>query len=100
MKVTIVALLVCFSAVSMDAQTRRRTATSPGQTNNGMSSLDSSDPLAAARLRLESDPATSAAARPGDSIPVTQLRIPSKATKEFARGEKAFHSGDIPASAA
>lgn len=99
MKVTIVALLVCFSAVSLHAQTRRRGGVLPDPGGSNWGSIDSSDPIAAARLRMESDPAAAAAAHPGDPIPVTQLRIPSKATKEFARAEKAFQSGDIPTSA-
>jgi tetratricopeptide (TPR) repeat protein len=33
------------------------------------------------------------------SVPASQLRIPSKALKEFQRSEKAYHAGDLRASA-
>jgi tetratricopeptide (TPR) repeat protein len=45
-------------------------------------------------------PHSAAAAPHADNlIPVTQLRIPPKAVKEYERAEKAFHSGDVQASA-
>src|SRR5258708_6108369 len=59
--------------------------------------LDSRDPLSFFNTRPESNPA----AKPlsANPIPVTQLRIPSKALKEFERARKAFQSGEIRISA-
>ena len=41
----------------------------------------------------------STTAQADNLIPVTQLRIPSKAVKEYQRAQKAFHDGDVQASA-
>jgi tetratricopeptide (TPR) repeat protein len=55
------------------------------------------DPLSISHLRADSN----AAPKPplANPVPVSQLRIPSKALKEFERASKAFHSGDIRTSA-
>ncbi len=59
--------------------------------------LDSNDPLSFFHMRAESNRTpTPPSANP---IPVTQLRIPSKALKEFERARKAFQSGEIRISA-
>jgi len=59
--------------------------------------LDSRDPLSFFNTRPESNPA----AKPSSAnpVPVSQLRIPSKALKEFERAQKAFQSRDIRISA-
>jgi tetratricopeptide (TPR) repeat protein len=45
-------------------------------------------------IPLEMDP-TKTSRPPGNPIPVSQLRIPPKAVKEFERAQKAVRSGDV-----
>jgi tetratricopeptide (TPR) repeat protein len=59
--------------------------------------LDSRDPLSFFHTRPESNPAPKPSS--ANPVPVSQLRIPSKALKEFERARKAFQSGDIRISA-
>jgi tetratricopeptide (TPR) repeat protein len=99
MKQITVALLFTFLlANSVQAQRGRRLGV-PHTIDGGVSLLDSSDPLNAARLRLESEPAPPPVEAAGKPIPVSQLRIPSKAVKEFDCSQKAFQSGDVNTSA-
>ena len=58
--------------------------------------LDSNDPLSLFHM-----PESNRAPKPPspNPIPISQLRIPSKALKEFERARKAFQSGDIRTSA-
>jgi tetratricopeptide (TPR) repeat protein len=97
MKSTILVLLAFFLASNLHAQGRRRSGSPPAALNGQVTILDPTDPFAAIRSHAESNAATPAppAANP---VPVSQLRIPSKAIKEFERYEKAFHSGDVPTS--
>ena len=97
MKVTIAIFLAFFLASNLHAQGRHRGAWSSGTANDGLASVDPNDPFAAIRARVASSSATPS--RPAaNPVPVSQLRIPSKALKEFERSQKAFHSGDVPTS--
>src|SRR6266852_1378571 len=97
MKSTILVLLAFFVASNLHAQGRRRSGWPPATVYDGLPSLDPTDPFAAIRSHVESNSATPAppAANP---VPVSLLRIPSKALKEFERYNKTFHTGDLPAS--
>jgi len=97
MKSTILVLLAFLLTSNLHAQGRHRSGRPPATVNDGLTPLDPNDPSAALPLRPEVNSAASAtpAANP---VPVSQLRIPSKAIKEFERYQKAFHSGDVPTS--
>jgi len=97
MKSTILVLLALFAASDLHAQGRRRGAWSSATANDGPASLNPNDPFAVIRSRAESNSATPARPAAGP-VPVSQLRIPSKALKEFERYQKAFHSGDLSTS--
>jgi tetratricopeptide (TPR) repeat protein len=97
MKKTILVLLAFLLTSSLHAQGRHRSGRPSATVNDGLTPLDPNDPFAAIRSRAGSNSA--APARPAaDPVPVSQLRIPSKAIKEFERYQKAFHSGDVPTS--
>ena len=99
MKKTIVVLLAFFVASNLPAQGRRRTDSpaAPATISGEPTIFDAADPFAALHWHGGSNGATPA--RPAaDPVPVSQLRIPSKAVKEFERSQKAFHSGDVPTS--
>jgi len=99
MKKTILVLLAFFVASNLYAQGRRRAAQPPAPATDGPGILDPGDPFAVIRMHTGSNAAAPAPAMPaGNSVPVSQLRIPSKAVKEFERSQKAFHSGDVPTS--
>lgn len=99
MKSTILVLLAFFLAANLPAQGRRRSGWPPATLDGGVTILDPTDPFAAIRSHVESNSAMPAPARPAaSSVPVSQLRIPSKALKEFERYQKAFHSGDLSTS--
>jgi tetratricopeptide (TPR) repeat protein len=93
------AVVLFFVAGSLSAQGHHRAGSGPGTIET---TLETGDPLstaiARARLGLDPEPALPSPP-PGNPIPVSQLRIPSKAMKEFERSQKAFQSGDIPTSA-
>ncbi len=97
MKSTILVLLALFAASDLHAQGRRRGTWSSATANDGPASLNPNDPFAVIRSRAESNSATPARPAAGP-VPVSQLRIPSKALKEFGRYQKAFHSGDLSTS--
>jgi tetratricopeptide (TPR) repeat protein len=103
MKRTTAALLLFLAATStMRAQgsPRRRPVGDQGP-NGGIPSVSVSDPWADLRLRLEATSpvkSTNAPSQADHLVPVSQLRIPSKAIKEFERSQKAFRSGDLQAS--
>jgi len=98
MKRMIVSLfIVLFFASQLAAQ--RALARRPIGTSSAVefrTYLDSNDPLSLFHM-----PESNRAPKPpsANSVPVTQLRIPSKAMKEFERARKAFESGDIRTSA-
>jgi tetratricopeptide (TPR) repeat protein len=97
MKSTILVLLAFLLTSNLHAQGRHRSGRPPATVNDGLTPLDPNDPFAAIRPRPEPNSATPT--RPAaDPVPVSQLRIPSKAIKEFERYQKAFHSGDVPTS--
>jgi len=97
MKKTILVLLAFLLTSNLHAQGRHRSGRPSATVNDGLTPLDPNDPFAAIRPRAGSNSATPA--RPAaDPVPVSQLRIPSKAIKEFERYQKAFHSGDVPTS--
>jgi tetratricopeptide (TPR) repeat protein len=97
MKSTILVLLAFSLASNLQAQGRPRDAWSSATANDGLGPLDPNGPLGAIRSRVASNSATPTphATYP---VPVSQLRIPSRALQEFERSQKAFHSGDVPAS--
>lgn len=72
---------------------RERSISATGAIVDGMS-FDSTDIF---RSHLKSTPAP--APPSATPVPVSQLRIPSKALKEFERARKAFQSGEVRASA-
>jgi len=96
MKPTILALLAFSLASNLHAQSKGNPASEPG-IDASLTSRDATDPFAALRSRLESNPAPSPS-HAVNPVPVSQLRIPSKALKEFESSQKAFHSGDLRAS--
>lgn len=99
MKKTIVVLLAFFVVSNLHAQGARRIARpdAPATVSGGPTIFDVADPFAALHWHAGSNGATPA--RPAaDPVPISQLRIPSKAVKEFERSQKAFHSGDVPTS--
>src|SRR6267143_2898724 len=97
MKSTILVLLAFFLASNLQAQGRPHGAWPSATADDGLASVDPNDPFAVIRSRAELNSATPTphAANP---VPVSQLRIPSRALKEFERSRKAFHSGDVPTS--
>jgi tetratricopeptide (TPR) repeat protein len=97
MKKTILVLLAFFLASNLYAQGRRHGTWPSATSNDGLGSLDPNDPFAALRSRAGSNSAAPAPPA-ADPVPVSQLRIPSKAIKEFERYQKAFHSGDLSTS--
>lgn len=97
MKKAILVLLAFLVASNLHAQGRRRSGWPPATVNHGLGTLDPTDPFAVIRSHAESNSATPAPPA-GNAVPVSQLRIPSKALKEFERYQKAFHSGDVPTS--
>jgi tetratricopeptide (TPR) repeat protein len=81
--------LVLFIVANADAQRTRH----PGPpSNNGMNvfPFTDGDPLATVQVRSTPPPVTALA----EPISVGQLRVPSKASKEYQRALKAFQSGD------
>jgi len=98
MKSTIVLLLAFFLTSNLHAQGSHRSGSPAGTVNDELASLDPNDPFAVIRSRPEPNSATPAARPAVNPVPVSQLRIPSKALKEFERYQKAFHSGDVPTS--
>jgi len=100
MKRTIVGLFVFFLLTSnLHAQSDSRRRPVGAQIPGGISTVrEAPDPFASVWLRPEPDPATPTP-HAGNAVPVSQLRIPSKALKEFERSQKAFQSGDVRTSA-
>jgi tetratricopeptide (TPR) repeat protein len=95
-KSTILVLLSFFVAANLHAQSRRRSGGPSAAVSGGVTILDPTDPFAAIHSRVESNAATPAPAPPAaHSVPVSQLRIPSKAVKELERSQKAFQSGGL-----
>jgi tetratricopeptide (TPR) repeat protein len=86
--------LVFLLAAPLHAQARRRPTLTQNQNNDGV--IDLSDPLIFLPVHSEANAST---AVNGSSVPVSQLRIPSKAVKEVERSQKAFEAGDVRASA-
>lgn len=94
MKSILCVVLLLLSVSDLHAQARRRPLSNPASANTGLTSLDPTDPLALEFSRAESNP-PAASLPPGNAVSVSQLRIPSKAIKEFERSQKAFQSGDM-----
>jgi tetratricopeptide (TPR) repeat protein len=88
-------ILLVASNIRAQGAVRRRLGLPIGDIHGQNPSLDSSDPF----HTFSSVPESNAAPAGGNPIPVSQLRIPSKAVKEFERARKAFQSGDIRTSA-
>jgi tetratricopeptide (TPR) repeat protein len=99
MKRMIVVLLLFFaftSNIHAQMSPRRRAIGDQSPTNAGVPNVAVSDPWEDLRLRLEAtSPATTPPPHADHLVPVSQLRIPSKAIKEFERSQKAFQSGDL-----
>ena len=100
MKRSIVALFLLLPfAANIHAQVSPRRS-SPGDTMPAKRTAVS-DPWEDLRLRLEATTprtSTTTAPRADYLVPVSQLRVPSKAIKEFERSQKAFQSGDLRSS--
>ena len=97
-RMLIAAFSILSFASSLCAQrTVRRLPFPVPPTLEGVTSFDSTYPFGAFPSYLESVPAPSP--RPADPVPVSQLRIPSKALKEFERARKAFQSHELHSSA-
>ena len=78
MKKTILVLLAFFVVSNLHAQGAHRAAKPPATVNDGPNSIDLNDPFGVLRARPE--PNSAVPARPAaDPVPVSQLRIPSKA---------------------
>jgi tetratricopeptide (TPR) repeat protein len=86
-------LLLLASNLWAQGAVRRRDVSRTGVLADDMS-FDSTD---ISRSHLKSTPAP--APPSATPVPVSQLRIPSKALKEFERARKAFQSGEVRASA-
>jgi tetratricopeptide (TPR) repeat protein len=97
MKSIIAVLLLLFLTSNLHAQARRMPHLPTGSTYSGTTLFDSNDPLGVEFARGPSSPNVTPS--PGNPVPVSQLRIPSKARKEYERSQKAFRSGDVRASA-
>jgi|SRR5579864_1238151 len=82
-------------ASNLHAQASRRAVMPSGSTNNGSPSLDSTDPYVFMFSHAAESNAPAAPPHPGNAVSVSQLRIPSRAIKEFERSQKAFQSGDV-----
>jgi tetratricopeptide (TPR) repeat protein len=100
MKRTIVVLLFFAFASNIHAQLApHRRPNGDQRSANGRVPRIVDDPWEDLRLRLEAtSPATPKTTPPPDAdhlVPASQLRIPSKALKEFQRSQKAFQSGDL-----
>jgi tetratricopeptide (TPR) repeat protein len=99
MKSTILVLLAFLLTSNLHAQGRHRSGRPSATVNDGLTPLDPNDPFAVLRARPASNSAAPATpAGNAVAVPVSQLRIPSEAIKEFERYQKAFHSGDVPTS--
>ena len=95
--ITTVALLLLFGS-DLHAQARRHPVGSSILNNEGTTLFDSFS--LANPMRSSFGPQPPAPAPQHDNlVPVSQLRIPSKAAKEFERAEKALQGGDVHASA-
>jgi len=76
---------------------RRRPVMSQSPVNGGVPWVEAPDPAAALpRPGSDMDPGVSHA---GNPVPVSQLRIPSAAVKEYERSLKSFQNGDVRTSA-
>jgi len=96
MRTAVLAALFVVIAPQLHAQARRRPSLIQAQ--NVGAGVDLSDPAMGASAPADASSGASALAH-GNPIAVSQLRIPSKARKEFERSEKAFQAGDLRASA-
>ncbi len=100
MKHLIIVLLLSVAFVSnIHAQVspRRRPIADQSPATGGVPTVAASEPWEVEAT----SPATSTITPPPHAnylVPVSQLRIPSKAIKEFERSQKAFQSGDLRAS--
>jgi tetratricopeptide (TPR) repeat protein len=98
MKLIIAVVFLLFLASDLRSQAQRRPVLPLGQPVNTETAVDLTDPLAIEFARLGPRPAN-ASPHAANAVPVSQLRIPSKAAKEFERSEKALRSGDVRTSA-
>jgi Tfp pilus assembly protein PilF len=96
MKSIIAAALLVLLSSSLHAQARRRS--SPVADASGYPLLDSPDLVSPGRSNLQSHPPASVQQR-DNLVPVSQLRIPTKAIKEYDLAWKALQQHDVQASA-
>jgi len=97
-RMTVSLFIVLLFASHLAAQRNlRRVPAGTSSTIEFATYLDSRDPLSFFHTRPESNPAPKPPS--ANPVPVSQLRIPTKALKEFERARKAFQSGEIRASA-
>jgi tetratricopeptide (TPR) repeat protein len=92
-------LLVSFASSILAQNSHRRVPIGDqGPTNGGAPNVLVSDSWEDLRLRLEATSPAAPKTTPSQTdhlVPVSQLRVPSKAIKEFNLSQKAFHSGDL-----
>jgi len=93
--ITSVAFLLCLSSVLGAQEKRHPVNTSSTSANTPFGSVDLMSPI-----RSDLQPRAAAGDTHGDNlVPVSQLRIPAKAIKEYERARKALHHGDLVESA-
>jgi tetratricopeptide (TPR) repeat protein len=93
MKPILAVVFLLLLASNLEAQSRHRAVSAAGTLDRGVTSLGSFDsiPVVWSHPELDRAPALTRS----NPVPVSQLRIPSKAIKEFERAQKAFRSGDM-----
>ncbi len=93
----LVSNLLPASILHAQAAQRRRPVMSQSPVNAGVPWVEAPDPAATlVPPGSDMDPGVS---HPVNPVPVSQLRIPSKAVKEFERSLKSFQAGDVRTSA-
>src|ERR1700720_686161 len=97
MKLTLAVVFLLLLASNLEAQEKRRPVSAAGAVGRGLTSLGSFDSIPVVWSDPDLDPTPPPPRR--NPVPVSQLRIPSKAIKEFERSQKAFRSGDLRMSA-
>jgi tetratricopeptide (TPR) repeat protein len=97
MKSTLAVVFLLLLASNLYAQAGHRPVSAAGTVNRRVTSLGTFDSIPAVWSHPDLDPAPS---QPhANPVPVSQLRIPSKAIKEFERSQKALRSGNLRTSA-
>ena len=96
MKSTLAVVFLLLLTSNLYAQAKHRPVSDEGTVDRRVTSLGSFDSIPVVWSHPDLDPTPPPR---GNPVPVSQLRIPSKAIKEFERSQKAFRSGDLRTSA-